>query len=648
MIRWSIPLVVCGVVLRIGQTGPAWLVPVGLFAVFVVLYDRRAVAWAAGGVLLGLVFASGLLVALARSGIGSAVAGWGLVGAGLGVSFGLVGAVASSQLASRRPTFVAAAWCAVLLVVDRLLVAPLVLTAPLAMEFDAYRRLLGLVGAPAAEGLVVLALAGLAYAVRARRVVAIAYTAPLVFATFVASRAEVARLGQGRLHAVQPSFAWSEYASRAWSLESRVYLESTLDALTSEALARGDGTVVWPARGSGASDAQLASRRNALTSAVRRARSADLVAVGPYDVRGERRTAATLFTAQGPRATASQRDATWAFAGWFEDRSVVEEGASDAAVFDARAGRLGVAIGFDVLSGAKVRGLVGAGAELIVVSTDHAELGPSLLGEWHAAYAVMRAAEARRSLLFTSNRGPTIAYDVGDGAVRRVGSAGRRSVVSAALTRSRQASNWHPFFAIWLALPLVFGGRLVVRPWRGRALVVAAGVGLVVGPVVAVGHVAAYRGATPVGVVLDTVVRAQAPSRVGALPRMFGPREQRRRGRAALAFALTTLGDRVYEETLRGVADAEGFSGFGRVARTRGFVARTFEVESLEAIELGPGRVAVVHRPGEVQHRVITREEEVFWVFDPGTGEQRRIEAFAGEVLRIELASAVQGAAQPS
>ncbi|MEQ9497886.1 MAG: hypothetical protein RIT81_13530 [Deltaproteobacteria bacterium] len=640
MIRWLLPLAVCGVALRIGQTGPAWLVPVALFAVFVVLYDRRTFAWAAGGLVIGLVFASGLIVALARSGIGWALAGWGAVGVGLGVSLGLVGAVASSQLASRRPTYVAAAWCAGLFLVDRLVFGPVVLTAPLAMEVGAYRRLLGLVGVPAAEGLIVLAAAGLAYAVRARRVAAVAYAAPLLFATFVASRAEVATSGQGRLHAVQPSFAWSEYASRAWSLESRAFLSSTLDALTAEALERG-GTVVWPARGSGGPDAQLASRRIALTSAVRRARGADLVVVGPYDVGGLRRSAATLFTSKGARATSAQGDVAPVFAEWFED-GAADEAASAPVVLDARAGRLGVAIGFDVLSGARVRGLVEAGAELLVVSADQAAFGPSMLGDWHAAYAVMRAAEARRSLLFTSNRGVTITYDVRDGGVRRVGRARRRGAVSAALSRTRQSNDWHALFAIWLALPLIFGGRFVVRPWRSRALAVAAAVGLIAGPVVAILHVAAYRGATPVGVALDTVARAQAPRRMRALPRMFGPREPDRRGPAALAYALTALGDRVFEEAL---PNAEGASGLGRAARRRGFVARSHEVDSLEAIELGSGRVAVTLEEGH--HRVITGAGDGFWVFDPASGEEREIEAFAGAVLRIELAPAVQGAAQP-
>ncbi|MEQ8276844.1 MAG: hypothetical protein RMA76_26370 [Deltaproteobacteria bacterium] len=640
MIRWLLPLGICGVALRIGQTGPAWLVPVALFAVFVVLYDRRTFAWAAGGLVIGLVFASGLLVALARSGIGWALAGWGAVAVGLGVSFGVVGAVASSQLASRRPTYVAAAWCAGLFLVDRLFFGPVVLTAPLAMEVGAYRRLLGLVGVPAAEGLIVLAVAGLAYAVRARRVAAVAYAAPLLFATFVASRAEVATSGQGKLHAVQPSFAWSEYASRAWSLESRAFLSSTLDALTAEALERG-GTVVWPARGSGGPDAQLASRRSALTKAVRRARGADLVVVGPYDVGGLRRSAATLFTAKGPRATSAQGDAAPVFAAWFEDGAADDSSAP--VVLDAKAGRLGVAIGFDVLSGAKVRGLVEAGAELLVVSADQAAFGPSMLGEWHAAYAVMRASEARRSLLFTSNRGAPISYDVRDGGVRRVGRARRRGAVSAALSRTRQSNDWHAVFAIWLALPLIFGARFVVRPWRGRALAVAAGVGLVAGPVVAILHVAAHRGATPVGVALDTVARAQAPRRVGALPRMFGPRAPDRRGPAALAYALTTLGDRVFEESL---ANAEGAEGLGRAARAHGFVTRRIDVDSLEAIELGAGRVAVGFEAGRYQ--VITRAGDRHWGFDPASGEEREIEAFAGEVLRIELAPAVQGASQPS
>ncbi len=645
-----VALTAAGLALRVGHAGHAELVPIAFVVIFAALHARPVAEWAAGGALAGLVFASAMLVGLAKWGVVPMLALWWSVGAAFALFFAVVGVLAARVDATWRPPVIAAAWCAAILLLDRFVYAPVLLTAPLAFEFASYRAVVASVGVAAAEGLVVLATAGIAAAWRQRR--ALLFVAPLAVVVVASGADTVAPTGRGVLHAIQPNFTWAEYASRAWSLEARAGLAETLDRMTREAALRGPGTVLWPENGSGVADAQLGSRQRALFDAIDGTES-DLVTAGLY-YEGEGRSVAAVHVTRDGLGAVTKKSKLVPIA-----EADVTPGEPEILV--ARAGALGVSICFDVLFGDHVRDLVARGADVLAVTSDNASFGPSLLPEWHAAYAVLRAAESRRSMLFASNRGPALAYDVGDGSVRRLTDRGERTIATVSLTRTDAPSRdaRHVVAALLLAAPLLLawvGARTRERTAivQRRFLAAALLSGVVVSPLVELAHVAARRDTNPVAIAREAMTRGLGARGVDVLPSHFVQSQPRSCGRAALAYAMTVLGDRVFEEAFDDVAldeDGASLSDLVAASRARGFTAEALRATSLDALELRAGRVALLHLE-RGHYVVVTRADADYIAFDPASGAVQVVdvealtERWSGAALRLAIGG--QGASQPS
>ncbi len=623
MMGW---VLVAAVLLRLTAVGEAaTTTPAVLVLLFWALFARPARSWLAAGAIVGAVYGASVWIALAKWGALPALSLWLMVVAGFAAGLGAVGLLAERAPPHLRAPVIAAGWVLVLLVLDRALYSAVFLTAPWVLASSAARALVGWAGAIGAEGLVVLGAASLAAALRTRTWSA---AAPALATVLVGAWAStrpptpVEPGPQATLHMIQPSFSWRTYADRAWSLEARRQLVTDLEDLTREAAARAPGTIVWPENGTGRAEPQLAHRRARLQQLLASSAS-DLVTVGLVHEADALAIAAVRLTAAGVA------DST-------EKARLVPLAEADvtpgqARVLDAAAGPLGVSICYDVLFGDHVRGLVDQGAEALVVSSDNASFGLSLIPRWHLAHAVLRAAEVQRSLVFGSNRGPVVAYDAASGAITTHSEEGQRAVASVQVprrTEPRPAAR-HAAVAALLLLPGLLalrarGERRAVRRGRPRWRPAAVAVGAIVGAVLLEwGQTALVRGVPWVDVRRDVEARARGTEGLDTLARHFRQSRPTSCGTAALAYALTLLGDDVFEEDLAHhvPVDARGsrLSDLAAAAGRRGFHAEAVRAESLAALPLGPGRMALVHVQPE-HYLVLTQVGARWAAFDPARG----------------------------
>lgn len=616
-------VVVAAVVLRLLGVGEAAAaMPLALFLLFIGLFEARPRDWLLAGAMVGALQGSILWVALAKWGPTAAVGLWIVVVVGFAAGLGAVGVVAARAAGRARAMAIAGAWVLVLCVLDHVY-TPVFLTAPWVFVSPTARVLVSWLGATGAEGAVVLACASAAAATHlrdARAAWPVLALAPLwLSATWVSHDGPRADDTVATVHVVQPNFSWQTYADRAWSMDARRQLVGDLEALTREAAMRGPGTIVWPENGSGLPDAQVATTRERLQRSLR-GRGADLITVGVVYEAGGQQIVGVHLTEEGVvGATAKARLVPLA------ERDVTP---GRPRVLDTIAGPLGLSICYDVLFGDHVRGLVDAGAELLVVSSDEASFGLSLISRWHVAHAVLRAAEVGRSLVFTSNRGPAVLYDARRHEVRTFGEEGRRAVISVEAPRHRGA---RPAMTHALATGvLLVAGLAALRPQRrrphpraARAWAPAAIAVLLLAPLTEVAHTAAVRGLEVTDVWRDLSARARGVEGVDSMAHLFVQSSPTGCGRAALAFALTMLGGEVYEEALHAevAIDARGsrLSALARAAETRGFVAEPVRADTFDALSLGPGRVALIHvRP---EHYLVLMRAGARWrAFDPARG----------------------------
>ena len=617
-------VVVAAVLLRLLGVGEAAAaMPLALFLLILALFEARPRDWLFAGALVGALQGSILWVALAKWGPTAALGLWLVVVIGFAAGLGVVGVVAARAARRSRAMAIAGAWVLVLLVLDHVYTA-VFLTAPWVFVSPTARVLVSWLGATGTEGAVVLACASGAAALHLRDArpawPALALAPLWLSATWVSHDSPRADDVVAMVHVVQPNFSWRTYADRAWSMDARRQLVGDLEALTREAAMRGPGTIVWPENGSGLPDAQVATTRERLQRSLR-GRGADLITVGVVYEAGGQHIAGVHLTEDGVVGASAKA--------WLVPLAERDVTPGQARVLDTVAGPLGLSICYDVLFGDHVRSLVDAGAELLVVSSDDASFGLSLISRWHVAHAVLRAAEVGRSLVFASNRGPAVLYDASRHEVRTLGHEGRRAVVSVEAPRRRGA---RPTTSHALAVgALLLAGVAALRPqrqrqrWRPRAhaWTPATVAVLLLAPLTEVGHTAAVRGLEVIDVWRDLSARARGVEGVDSMAHLFVQSSPTGCGRAALAFALTMLGGEVFEEALHAevAVDARGsrLSTLASAAETRGFVADAVQADSFDALALGPGRVALIHvRP---EHYLVLMRAGARWrAFDPARG----------------------------
>jgi len=122
--------------------------------------------------------------------------------------------------------------------------------------------------------------------------------------------------------------------------------------------------------------------------------------------------------------------------------------------------------------------------------------------------------------------------------------------------------------------------------------------------------------------------RASGLPGVDALGPLFQQSRSKSCGAAALAFALTRLGDLVFEEQLlpafRG-PDNASLLDLAEAAEARGFRARAVHSAHLDTLALGPGLVQILHL--DFQHFVVAfqRTGPDVHLLDPAVGRILRV-----------------------
>lgn len=586
-----------------------WLVPIALAAVLASL--RRASPWTWG--LSGVLVAAGWFHVVPRAvaghwGVGPALVMYLWLCFAVGLVFLSAGGISKGWPPARRVYALALVWPASSWALEHLARTPILL-APAwvdAPTWLASTRWIGAVGFDAA----VWTLAGALVATFAARRPA----TPGVLALGLlagASFGPAPEVGEPfAVAGLQPAVASRDFERATQSLFERRRIERRLDAMTQAALDAGPDLVVWPEGGNELANEQLPRRQARLRDLTRTPDAALLTgsrAIGP---RGRVANTATLWQEGRPRARVLKANPVP-----FAEARLVAGAPGTVRVSDAT---VGVAICFDALFGGHARALRAAGAEAIVVTSDDASLVDPALPAWHAAYARVRAIEVGRPLLFVSNLGPSFAMEA-DGRVVEGLAPGLRGRFEATVHRARGgvSSLGGIVAALSLGLAAFLGRRR--RPSgglrRSRGSTGLAVVALV-----------AFVGTAGAQVSLRRVERRPPRDDLSAL---FHQSTQRSCGAAALAHALTFLGDEVFEQDIlrrSPHAHPEGYSmaELKRIAASRGFTA-TGWAANLEDLEHLGGGVALALL--EVGHFVVVLsvDSDGALVFDPALGQTLRV-----------------------
>ena len=609
---------------------------VALAPVLYALHGRGPRDWVLAGMVVGLIHGACLLDAAIKWGPVTAFALTALVASLFALPFLPAGLLARALPEPLRPwaflfAFVPSWW-----LVDELLYSPLSLSAPIALGAPRLLAVTELFGAVGLEALVVASSSALAALCRGpRRAGTLASLAPVPLVALVALGAllELPALppsGTGRITGVQPNVHWSAYAASSWSLERRSSVEARLDALTRQAVARG-GTIVWPENGNGLPNAQL-ERRVAAFRQLLVSGDADLLASGRELHDGVEYLSVFHFTRSGPVGRARKARLVP-----FAERGLTP---GSPTVLETRAGPVGIAVCFDVLFAAHVRALVDGGAELLVVTTDDTSFGETSIPRRHLAHAVLRAAEVGRSLAFVSNEGPGVVYDGRRRDLATLAGEGRAAVYSVELARSSAHTLAHRGLrhllpaAMLVLLVVVASSRRRAAPLPAAARLRHFALAVTFVPLLGAATDLSLRSrsAPLADLAGDLASRARTPAAIEAIGPLFRQSEPKSCGAAALAFALTHLGDHVFEEQLlraleRDPARGTSMAELERVARARGFDTRARRADGIEALRFGPGLVQLLHV--EPEHFVAA--------FHPLGDEIHLLDPALGAVLRVKV-----------
>lgn len=600
---------------------------VALVPVLHALAGRSPGEWALAGAIVGLVNAACLVDGVIKWGPPTALALTAIAAAMLAIPFAISGWLALRLAHSRQPYAFALAWVVSWWVIDELIYTPISLSAPIALGAPTWLAVTEYAGAVGLEAAVAGVSCVVAAALRRPRAALLLPLLALVPLAALLPGPDAVRAG--RIVGVQPNVHWTMYQASGWSLERRATIEERLDDMTREASARG-GTIVWPENGNSLPNAQLARRVSALTQ-ILAGSDADLLAAGRELAGGREYLSVFRFTRDGVAGRARKANLV-PFA-----ESDLDPGR--ASVIDSNAGRVGISVCFDSLFSSHARALVRGGAELLVVTTDDTSFGKTTIPRRHLAYSLLRAAEVGRSLVFVSNEGPGVSYDPTRRGVQVHSGDGLRAIytVDVPLTNARTLADRglrHALPVLFLALVLALFARRA-RPvpehrpsWRLVPFALAPILSLTFA--VSTDLVMRTRTQSLSALTSDFTHRARARAGIDALGPLFKQSEEKSCGAAALAFALTLLGDLVFEDRLLPALAHDEHRGTSmaaleRVAEARDFSARVWQASEIDALRFGRGVVHVLHLNPSHYVVAFNRDGEEIHLLDPAIGAVLRV-----------------------
>lgn len=581
-----------------------------------------------------------------------------LVHAGtLGITFGV-----SSWFARRLGWTEAGAalgaagiWLAMSLLLDELGFPQTPLTVGL-VTFSALPALASrIVGVPGLDALAILFSAGVLQLVRARwRLLAI--TSVVWSAScFVAWNWPTEGLEEVSVHVVQPTIRTEDFQASGWSLGTRLSVTHRLDSLTAEAAKRPAGLIVWPEGGTGVPDVQVGDRRESISRTLKGSDAALIVATTIVGSRGRYAGAALIHDDRIHDITYKSHPVPIA------EHDVRRR---EARPLDTRFGKVGVLICYDSMFASAVRSLGERGSEYLVLTTNDSSFGHSSALYKHLATTRLRALSYGLPLVVASNMGPSGFYDSSG---REIGSAefAERGVFSAVVERTAAfPPSYHFARWLWLLAVALLLVSIVTARNKGEAreatalriklrwVVVLSAWAVVLSVCAAVLGLSIEIGAQ---YLRDPSALREVSERARALIARtqgefdgFGPAfrqsSQQTCGAAALAAALTHLGQLSTEEELRrrcrlplGLVSAKQLT---ECASAAGMVAQGFQADWRWLTELGPD-VAILHLDSEHFVALLGTEDDIAIVVDPKQGgvltvpREQLESAWTGRAIRL-------------
>jgi len=438
----------------------------------------------------------------------------------------------------------------------------------------------------------------------------------------------------GHLIGIQPNISWADYSASGWSLERRSAIEAKLDRLSQLATNKPAGTIVWPENGNGLANSQL-QRRLQIMSSILKHGTHDLLAPAREFDGGMEYLAMFHHTRDGVK-------------GRVRKSNLVPMAESDLTpgkpgVLETQAGKLGVAICFDAMFSSHFQNLVKQGAEALIVTTDNASFGMSNISGWHQAYSVLRAAEVGRSLMYVSNTGPSLLYNHHSRTIKRISEADIETIYKADIPLSNVKSFARQGFRHLiplLSILIIFVCLIRRKPSKlsiGPAVVVHKAI-LMVSLMLPSGvffdamQRAEYTQEGLRRVLSDIIYRSRGHVSMDALGPLFQQSSEKSCGATALAFALTILGDHIFEEQVAKSIPAIQHKGsslaqLARIAEQRGFKTVGWNANNLSDITFGPGMALISHL--KWNHFVV--------VFKLIRGQVILLDPAVGSVLRVPI-----------
>lgn len=592
----------------------------GLLLLVAITKGHCAVDGGAVGLLVGAAWYHGVLRALVPEwglGVGAAIAG--VCVASLAVIFVVAGAIATRLPSWARPWSLALTWPGASWALERTIHTPHQFASAF-IERPELVRSLAWWGLPLWDGLLLALVGAVVVAFHpGRRRWALIVGGLAALGLSAGAFEDAPPPPEGPLIAgLQPGIPTARYELARWSLFARHQVEEVLDQATTQALAGGAEVVVWPEGGNELSNRGLARRRQKLLAAT--GSVAATVLVGSRELEGGGIANAVSVWRHGRfhEQINKARPVPLAESQLLRGRPTVIEAAG---------AHLGIAICFEAIFGDHLAALRAQGAEIVVVTSDDASFGDAPLSAWHLALARVRALEVGRSLAFFSNAGPSGIYDARGHTLADL-PLGATGVVSARIPKAPVAGA--PASALGPVLSIFGMFAVGWRRPRGRASRSswAWSYGLA-----AAALFAWFISALP--------LLGRGPP-LDALSPLFRQTRQESCGPAALAFALTFLGDEVTEAELLNPSgpDSTSLADLATRARARGFVAEG-QLRSVEALEQLGGAVAIAHYHAGHFVVVLAVGAEQVWLFDPAYGQTLAVPrsdfeaVYSGRVLQL-------------
>lgn len=568
------------------------------------LARAHAATWGSSGAVLAAVWYHAVPGAVGPEwGTAAALATFLWPCAGLGLLFFVAGFVSRGWPVRHRVFALCMVWPAATTIIEGVTWTPLMLAPSWAMT-PSWLGITRILGTSGFDGLI-LTLAGALALILDRHFRPGLAVASLVLVVLTLGRYAPVPPAVGHLRVVglQPNVATRDFERAVWSLYERRSIEQRLDAMTEAAVRQGADLVVWPEGGNELSNLGLPRRIRALNTLTASSATTLLIGSREVDTDGRISNTASTWTRRGVGQSVTKAHPV-PFA-----EAKLQAGAPG--VVQVGQSWAGVAICFDALFAHHFRALVSGGAEYVVVVSDDASLADPRMAVWHEAYARVRATAVARPLVFVSNAGPTTAADArGQGLAPPVPLNGRGTLTVDLPRVSGTVAAYYltyPWAGLLLLAAALGGRRGRDRRWRfdlGPGLIAVVVIGLL----------------TASGLCSD---RNSAAPRDDLAP-LFRQRGQRDCGAAALAFALTFLGDEVYEGQLTEQAPHQHPGGYSmaelvQLAHARGFTASGW-VSSLDRLAHLGGGVAILHLSVGHFVTVLGLLDDTVILFDPALG----------------------------